>query len=189
MTIKISRNAAGNCINFVGTSMPAYFNACLSGEVDSDDNTLVNVINDIQTASNPNGEIRYEFYQIPFTEFADKDGNSFVDAQAAADYITQEGNVLGVSDTGTSLNGITVNFRLDQTSTSVIMDNGSAFGVNTIKAVPDVDGTIHIHAIGAGVPSGSDEPDTHKHFEGLEHTNVQINGVPVSGGLNDVHGC
>ena len=186
MTIKISRNAAGNCINFVGTSMPAYFNACLSGEVDSDDNTLVNVINDVQTANNPNGEIRYEFYHIPFTEFADKDGNSFVDAQAAADYITQEGNVLGVSDTGTSLNGITVNFRLDQTSTSVIMDNGSAFGVNTIKAVPDVDGTIHIHAIGAGVPSDSSEPDTHKHFEGLGHTNVQVNGVPVSGGLNDV---
>ena len=186
MTIRISRNAAGNCINFVGSSLPAYFNACLSGEVDADDNTLVSVVNDIQTASNPNGEIRYEFYQIPYTEFADTDGNPFPDAQAAADYITQEGRVLGVSDTGTDLTGIVVNFRLDDTSTSIIMDNGAAFGVNTIKAVPDTDGTIHIHAIGAGVPEDSNEPDDHKHYEKLEASNVQINGVAVAGGLSDV---
>ena len=186
MAIRIARNAAGNCINFIGSSMPAYYNACLSGSVDSNDSTLVNVINDIHTANNPNGEVRYEFYQIPFTEFTDANGAAFADAQAAADYITQEGNVLGVSDTGTDLNGITVNFRLDQTSTSIIMDNGAAFGVNTIKAVPASDGTIHINAIGAGVPSDSSEPDTHEHFQGLQHTNVQINGVAVSGGINDV---
>ena len=166
--------------------MPAYFNSCLSGTVDANDPTLVSVINDIQTQNNPNGEIRYEFYQIPYTEFADKDGNEFADSQACADYITQEGNVLGVSDVGTSLNGITVNFRLDQTSTSVIMDNGAAFGVNTIKAVPNADGTIHIHAIGAGVPEDSDEPDDHKYYEQLEVNNVQINGSAVSGGINDV---
>ena len=164
MTIRITRNAAGNCLNFIGSSMPAYFNACLSGSVDATDDTRVNVVNDIQTANDPNAEIRYEFYQIPFTEFADKDGNPFANAQETADYITAEGNVLGVSDTGTDLNGITVNFRLDQTSTSIIMDNGAAFGVNTIKAVPDTDGTIHIHAIGAGVPADSSEPDDHKHF-------------------------
>ena len=185
MTIRISRNAAANCINFVGSSLPAYYNACLSGAVDADTGT-VNVVNDVQTANNPNGEIKYEFYQIPHTQLADKDGNPFATAQEAADYITQEGNVLGVSDVGTSLNGVVVNFRLDQTSTSIIMDNGSAFGVNTIKAVPDTDGTIHIHAIGAGVPEDSSEPNDHKHFEGLEVGNVQINGVTVSGGLNDI---
>ena len=186
MTIRITRNAAGNCINFIGASLPAYYNSCLSGAVDADDNTLVNVINDVHTASNPNGEIRYEFYQIPYTEFADKDGNAFADAQEAADYITAQGNVLGVSDTGKDLNGLSVDFRLDQTQTSIIMDNGAAFGVNTIKAVPDSDGTIHIHAIGSGVPSGSEEPDDHKHFEGLDHTVVSINGSPVAGGLSDV---
>ncbi len=185
MTIRITRNAAGNCLNFIGSSLPAYFNACLSGAVDADTGT-VNVVNDIQTANDPNGEIRYEFYQIPHTEFADKDGNPFADAQAAADYISQEGNVTGVSDTGADLTGVTVNFRLDETHTSIIMDNGAAFGVNTIKAVADADGTIHIHAIGAGVPEDSNEPDDHKHYEKLDHTNVQINGVAVSGGINDV---
>ena len=89
MTIRISRNAAGNCLNFVGSSLPAYFNACLSGQVDAVETTTVNVINDIQTANNPNGQVRYEFYQIPFTDFSDKDGNPFADAQATADYITR----------------------------------------------------------------------------------------------------
>jgi len=186
MTIRISRNAAGNCLNFLGSSMPAYFNACLSGQVDGDDNTLVNVVNDIQTANNPTGEVRYEFYQIPFTEFSDKDGNSFADAQAAADYISDQGNVIGAGDTGNDLTGVDVNFRLDDTHTSIIMDNGSAYGVNTIKAVADVDGTIHIHAIGAESPNTSAAAHSRKYYEKLDHTNVSINGNAASGGLNDV---
>jgi hypothetical protein len=186
MTIRVSRNAAGNCLNFIGSSLPAYYNACLSGAVDSDLPDTVNVVNDIQTANNPNAEIRYEFYQIPFTEFADSDGNSFANAQETADYITEQGNVLGISDTGTDLTGVAVNFRLDQTNTSIIMDNGSAFGVNTIKAVPNVDGTIHVHAIGAEAPNTAATANEHKFFEKLESTNVSVNGVAIGGGLNDV---
>lgn len=185
MTIRITRNAAGNCINFVGSSMPAYFNACLSGEVDADDNTLVNVINDVQ--SEAQGDTRYEFYQIPYTELSDKDGASFADAQAAADYITAQGNVIGSGgDVGNDLTGESVDFRLDQTSTSIIMDNGSHYGVNTIKAVPDTDGTIHIHSIGEGIPTGSEEASENNLYEGLDHTLVTISGNAVSGGLNDV---
>ena len=50
MAIRIVRNEAGNCINFFGSSNPTYWNACLSGEVDSTDSNSVNVINDIITA-------------------------------------------------------------------------------------------------------------------------------------------
>jgi hypothetical protein len=185
MTIRITRNAAGNCINFVGSSMPAYFNACLSGEVDADDNTLVNVINDIQ--SEAQGDTRYEFYQIPYTELSDRDGAQFADAQAAADYITAQGNVVGSGgDVGNDLTGVAVNFRLDQTSTSIVLDNGSHYGVNTIKAIADTDGTIHIHSIGDGLPTGSEEASENNLYEGLDHTMVSINGVSVTGGLNDV---
>ena len=185
MTIRITRNAAGNCINFVGSSMPAYFNACLSGEVDSSDNTLVNVINDVQTEAQ--GETRYEFYQIPFTELSDRDGASFASAQEAADYITTQGNVIGdAGDVGRDLTGIAVDFRLDQTHTSIILDNGSHFGVNTIKAVPGGDGTIHIHSIGEGVPTGSEDVHSNNLYEMLDHTMVTIDGNAVAGGLNDV---
>ena len=37
MAIKIIRNEQANCITFRGTSVPAYFNACLSGVVSPDD--------------------------------------------------------------------------------------------------------------------------------------------------------
>ncbi|MCP4127536.1 MAG: hypothetical protein GY753_10795, partial [Gammaproteobacteria bacterium] len=73
MTIKIVRNENGNCINFVGSSNPVYFNSCLSAEVDPNASTLVNVINDIHTAAS--GVKEYEFYNIEYTEWQDRDGN------------------------------------------------------------------------------------------------------------------
>ena len=92
MAIKIKRNEAGNCITFEGSSNPVYWNSCLSGEIDSSDNTLVNVINDIRTAQS--GTPFYEFFRIPYTDFLDADGNSFSTAQDCVDYINQEANVL-----------------------------------------------------------------------------------------------
>ena len=91
MSIRIQRNEQGNCINFYGSSNPTYWNACLSGEVESTDNTLVNIKNDIKTAEA--GAPQYEFFQIPFTEFKDEENNSFANAQEVADYITLKGNV------------------------------------------------------------------------------------------------
>ena len=184
MTIRIVRNEAGNCINFQGSSNPVYFNACLSGQVDPDVTSTINVINDIQSVAT--AETKYEFYQIPFTEFSDRDGNPFATAQEAADYITSQGNVTGVGTVGTDMAGTEINFRVDQTSTSIILDNGYHFGVNTIKAVPDADGTIHIHAIDSGLPSDADSTYNRTHFDHIDHTLVKINGASVSGGLNDV---
>ena len=184
MAIRITRNAQGNCINFVGSSNPAYWNACLSAQVNADDPNRFDVINDVRSANDQN--IKYEFYAQDFNDFADKDGVPFNNVNEAIDYINENANVLGVSNTGVDLTGVSVNFRLDETSTSIIMDNGSAYGVNTIKAVADVDGTIHIHAIGAGQPNGTDEPNTLKHFEKLDAGLVSVNGNAVSGGINDV---
>ena len=104
MAIRIVRNDNGNCINFVGSSNPVYFNACLSGEVDANDSTLVNVVNDIHTASS--GQTEYEFFNIPFTEWEDRDGNSFADAAAVAAYITQEGNVATGTDVAAGYEGV-----------------------------------------------------------------------------------
>ena len=184
MAIRITRNEAGNCITFVGSSNPVYWNACLSAQINDSDSSLVDIINDIRSENEPN--IQYEFYAVDYVGFADKDGNAFSTPQEMVDYVNTNANVTGVSDTGTDLTDISVNFRLDETSTSVIMDNGASFGVNTIKAVADTDGTIHIHAIGAGSPDGAEDANDHKHFEKLIHTNVSVNGTAVAGGLQDV---
>ena len=184
MSIRIKRNNEGNCINFEGSSNPTYWNACLSGEVDGELPNTVNIINDIQTAQT--GEVQYEFFRIPYTEFEDKDGNLFDSASATAAYITENANVIGLDTVGIDLTNTDVGFRLDDTSTSIIFDNGFNFGVNTIKAVADADGTIHIHAVGSGVPTGDEEANSKKHFQKLNHTRVSVAGAPVSGGLNDV---
>lgn len=184
MAIRITRNEEGNCITFIGSTNPAYWNACLSAVINSEDSDRLDIINDIRSSNSD--DTQYEFYAVEYTAFADRDGNAFANAQAAVDYINANANVIGVSDVGADLTDVVVNFRLDQTSTSIIMDNGSSFGVNTIKAIADADGTIHIHAIGAGVPNDALPENDHKHFEQLDHTNVQVNGAAVSGGLQDV---
>ena len=184
MAFRISRNAEGNCINFEGSSNPTYWNACLSGEVDSISPNLINIINDVRS-NNVDGDTIYEFYNIPYTEFLDADGNGFSSAQEAADYITAQGNVKGLNDVGKDLTGVTLDFRLDQTNTSIILDNGESFGVNTIKAVNE-GGVISIKSVGEGVPSGSEEAGDRVYFENLDHTLVLINESSVTGGINDV---
>ena len=183
MAIKIIRNEEANCITFRGTSVPAYFNACLSGVVSNDDPDLINVRNDIRSQSQV--EDFFEFSNIHYSEFEDKDGNPFASALDVANYVTEQGNVLGLNNAGEDLTNITVNFKLDQTSTSIVLDNGYSFGVNTIKAVPN-GGLIKINSIAEGVPNENNTPSTRVHFEKLDHTLVTVNGNPVSGGLNDV---
>ena len=98
--------------------------------------------------------------------------------QEVIDYINGQNALTG--STGGDGNGVDVNaeticFTLDDTTTSIIMDNGYSFGVNTIKAV-DVDGCIQIQSIQGDRPL----------FTKLVHTNACINDAPVPGGLNDV---
>ena len=174
MAIRIERNEQGNCINFHGSSNPTYWNACLSGEVDPVVTGSVNVVNDIITSQT--GVKEYEFYQIPYTEFTDKDGNGFASAQETADYITDNANVIGLGGGGTDLSNVDVCFKLDDTSTSIMLDNGYSYGVNTIKAVAE----------GGNISIKSELGDI-THFTGLEYNRVcDSSGNFISGGLNDV---
>ena len=96
--IRVLRNNDGNAVTFRGSSNPVYWNACLSAEVDSNDPSLINVVNDIRTAET--GVKEYEFFNIPFSDFEDKNGVGFATAQECADYITSECHVI---DTSTQL--------------------------------------------------------------------------------------
>ena len=73
--IRVVRNDAGNCINFVGTSNPAYWNACLSAQVNNEDDQRIDIINDIRSVEQ--GSPVYEFYAVQYTDFTDADGNVF----------------------------------------------------------------------------------------------------------------
>ena len=91
--IRIVRNEEANCINFEGSSVPAYFNACLSATAVGD---YINIKNDIRSALS--GEEFFEFSDIHYSEFEDRDGNTFTSAIDTADYITLNGNVAAPND-------------------------------------------------------------------------------------------
>ena len=175
MAIRVERNEQGNCVNFHGSSNPTYWNACLTASVDDTLTDTINIVNDIITAQT--GVTEYEFFQIPYTEFTRADNSNFSNAQEAADYITGAARVLGISpdSTGNDLTGVTVCFKLDDTSTSIILDNGYSFGVNTIKAVSE-GGLIDIKSI----------TGDRTLFSQLDPSNTCINDLAVAGGLNDV---
>ena len=101
--------------------------------------------------------------------------------QEVIDYINGQANLSsgtsGGDGTGTDLTGLSMGFRLDATSTSIMLDNGLEFGVNTLKAINNGDGLISIVS----------ELGTLTHFSKLDHTLVLgHDGNAVSGGLNDV---
>ena len=175
MAIRVERNEQGNCVNFHGSSNPTYWNACLTASVDETLTDTINVVNDIITAQT--GVTEYEFYQIPYTEFTRADNSDFSNAQETADYITASARVVGIApeSTGNDLTGVTVCFKLDDTSTSIILDNGYSFGVNTIKAVAE-GGLIDIKSI----------TGDRTLFSQLDPSNTCVNDASVSGGLNDV---
>ena len=182
MAIRITRNNEGNCITFIGSSNPAYWNACLSAEL-SDDPGRFHIINDIRSANEQS--IQYEFFNVTYTDFADADGNGFADAQEAVDYINANANVIGL-DGGIDMTGTDINFRLDATSTSILSTTGSQWGVNSVKSVLESNGLISIHSIGEGIPTGSENVNEKKHYRNIEPARVSINGAVVSGGPQDV---
>lgn len=171
MAFKVTRNAAGNCINFIGSSNPAYWNACLSAEVDAGVGGTINVINDIRTATE--GTTQYEFYQMPFDNFVRADGTAFADADEAAAYITAEANV--ASNTGQFVLAAndTMDFSLDDTGTTILVDNGDAYAVNAIRAAANDDGHINILQHTGDVSI----------FTDLRVANTSIDGVVVNATL------
>ena len=173
MAIKIKRNEAGNCITFEGSSNPVYWNSCLSGEVDSVDNTLINVVNDVITAQS--GVKQYEFFRIPFNNFIDAEGSSFIDAQSCSDYITQEANVLGSIGEQIATSTDVFNFYLDSKDNTVIMSTGDYFPVNTIQASLYSDNTMRINSA-IGVKT---------YYSNINLSNVSINSVITTGTDNE----
>ena len=166
--IRVVRNDAGNCINFYGTSNPSYWNACLSASIDEDFPDRINVRNDIRSAEESTDV--YEFYQIPYTTFLDKDGNSFESPSATAQYITDNAHVVGNVGTYIFSETETLDAQREATNTTVLFSNGDIFAVNALRAVDAPNGTITIQTI-----RGDKQIYTH-----IRHYNVTVNNGAVS---------
>ena len=168
MAIRIARNDAGNCINFFGTSNPTYWNACLEGEINEENPNNVNVINSVRTIEE--GTTVYEFFNLPYTLFVDKDENAFESASECAEYITDNANVL--SDTGTfvfSQNDL-LDAQREATDTTVLFSNGDIYAVNSLQAVAQNDGTITVRTV-----RGNKDI-----YQRLRYYNVSVNNSAIT---------
>lgn len=174
MPIQIKRNAAGNCVNFLGTSNPAYWNACLSAEQADSDATLINIVNDKATLDT--GEKQYEFFEIPYTEFRDEDNNPFSSASETAQYITDKANVAGSQREVRFSGNQTINFSRDATNATILIDNGAFFPVNAIKASV-VSGTVTVSEL---TTSGAEI------YTNINHEKISIGSVLVGGDVDTV---
>ena len=145
MAIKVTRNDAGNCITFVGSTNPVYWNSCLEGEINENNANNINVVNKIRTVEE--GTVIYEFFDLPYVNFQDRDGNDFVSPSDCAEYITANANVL--SNTGTFIFSQTdlIDAQRDATDTTVLFSNGDIYAVNSLTASAQADGTIKIATV------------------------------------------
>ena len=135
MTIQIKRNNAGNCITFIGSSKPVYFNSCLSGRVNPDDSNRIDIINDINTTdiNNPS----FEFFAVDYNLFRNENNESFLSAQEAADYITSQGNTIGNTGTFELQSHNSLAFTKTTDGLTILVDNGDAHALETLSAKID----------------------------------------------------
>ena len=145
MAIRIVRNDAGNCINFFNSSNPTYWNSCLEGQINEDNPNNVDVINKVRTVEQ--GSVVYEFYNLPYTDFVDKDENAFENASECAQYITDNANVLTNQGTFVFSQTDTLDAQREDTNTTVLFSNGDIYAVNSLQAVAADNGTITIRTI------------------------------------------
>ena len=89
-TIKVIRNDSGNCVHFVGSSLPTYWNGCLSAEIDAKNPYKINIRNNV---SSTEGRPVYEFYGIHFKRFRSHEDVGFNSPEECAEYITAAANV------------------------------------------------------------------------------------------------
>ena len=176
MAIRVTRNEAGNCITFIGSTNPVYWNSCLSAQINEDNDNNIDVINDVRSVEE--GTTVYEFYSIPYTSFQDKDGNDFDSPSAAADYITLNANV--VSNTGTfAFSQLDLlDAQRDSTNTTVLFSNGDIHAVNSLVASANDNGTIDVKTVRGNKSIYTD----------IRHYNVSVNDGAVTD-FNTVAAC
>jgi len=139
--------------------------------------TLTTILSSIYVNNRKTTDVNdpvWEFYRVPFTEFADVDGNSFADIGAAIEYINQEANVAAHGGGAQVIEATTAfGFTRDYTDTTVLFDNGDSRAVNSIRAYANEDGLINIAEHGGGADL----------YIGLYPYNTYIDGVQQA---NDV---
>ena len=181
--IKIYGDIDSASIFFINSTVEPKGMGTIVASLKDDEDRIVIKRND---RFDPDGaSFRTIFRRLNPTRVQNREGQDLVGTlgyttQQVIDYINEQANLQGVTggdSSGTDLIGLDICFKLDDTSTSIMMSNGFEFGVNTIKAVAE-NGVIQIKS----------ELGDRTHFTNLEVGRAckgEDNTV-IAGGINDV---
>ncbi|MBP72818.1 MAG: hypothetical protein CMA70_04460, partial [Euryarchaeota archaeon] len=181
--IKIYSDTDKGCIFFEGSTVNPKFIGTIIASVHPTRADRI-IIKRTDRFQNDNISFRILFGKLHKSRVQNRDGENLVDDlglthQEVVDYINAQANDFqGATSVRPGLDDHP-NFDLDPTSTSIIVDNGEHFGVNTIKAILGPDNLVDI-------VSSDFSNNNVTYFEDCPPENLQIKGSFIGGGPNDV---
>ena len=181
--IKIYGDSVKGCIFFDGSTVEPKFLGTITASIKSDEPTRI-VIQRTDRYEQDGVTFRKLFKRLNYERVQNSDGIDLVSelgytVQQVVQYVNEQASAYSASGAVTLALDETPNFALDATSTSILVDNGATFPVNSIKAILGEDGLIDI--ISSDFSSGAVT-----HYEDIDHTTIQVAGASVAGGANDV---
>ena len=181
--VKIFSDTDKGCIFFEGSTVNPKFIGTIIASVHPTRADRI-IIKRTDRFQNDNISFRVLFGKMHMNRVQNRDGENLVQDlgfthQEVVDYINAQAN--DFQDSSSVRPGLDAhpNFDLDPTSTSVIIDNGDHFGVNTIKAVLGPDNLVDI-------VSSDFSNNNITYYEDCPPENLQIKGSFIGGGPNDV---
>lgn len=133
MAIIVKRDDRANAVTFKGSTFATYWNGLLSASAGTEAGT-VNVTNLAQTSGS---NISYEYYEVPYTTFADATGSAFASVAETVEYINSvaiQAADAGGFETNQSnffINGNTLDVSILADASASIALTGSANDFNT----------------------------------------------------------
>ena len=181
--IKIYGDSNKGCIFFDGSRVEPKFLGTITASIKADETDRI-VIQRTDVFQRDGVSLRTLFKRLKATRVQNKDGENLIDdlgysVQDVVVYINGQASNYSAGGAIRPELDEHPNFVLDNTSTTIMVDNGENFAVNTLKAVLGTDGLVDIVS--------SDHSDNAiVHYEDCPPENLQINGSFIPGGPQDV---
>jgi len=181
--VQIYGDSNKGCIFFDGSTVEPKFLGTIIATVKADETDRI-VIQRTDRTERDGVTFRKLFRRLKATRIQNQSGENLIadlgyTVAEVATYINNEASNYSAGGAVRPSLDEHPNFVLDATSTTIMVDNGENFGVNTLKAVLGPDGLVDIL-------SADHSGNAIVHYEDCPHENLQINGDFISGGPNDV---
>ena len=127
---------------------------------------------------------RVIFRRLKFERVSNRDGENLhsdlgYTRQQVVDYINEQASAFQTVSSTRPAIGETIGFKLDATSTTILVNNGESFGINTLKATLTEGGLIQI-------TSTDFSNNSVVYYDEIDPSIVEVNDAAVAGGPQDI---